>query len=254
MNEKREEYFRCAGCAVVFFCAVTVIMGALPWLVYGVIDNLSYHRYVGTVIAISELVPSNITVDGRVINNAEAAYEYRLDSGEVRRDTFRVYDWDADGIPDEYAVGDEYILYTHDGYSGDMSESWARGNMTDNILYPLIFIIPAVIAAAAGGAKTKGLSLIWYVYPKSVVFSCIMSLLSAWEAVYNLFIFEADGFLSGLAEAFAQLGAIAFCFLAVIAEIIVWATAIHREKKRINSLDTDRVTASFGTEGGGAYE
>lgn len=96
-------------------------------------------------------------------------------------------------------------------------------------------------------------SLIWYVYPKSVVFSCIMSLLSAWEAVYNLFIYEAAGFMAGLAEAFAQLGAIAFCFLAVIAEIIVWAAAIHREKKRITSLDTGRA-ASSGTEGGGAHE
>lgn len=253
MNEKREEYFRCAGCAAVFFCAVTVLMGALPWLVDGIMDNLSYHRYVGTVTAISELAPSNLTYEGRVINTAEAAYEYRLDSGEVRRDTFSVYDLDNDGTADEYAVGDEYIVYTHNGYSGNMSEDWARGNMTDNVSGPLFIIIPALIAAAAGGAKTKGLSLIWYVYPKSVVFSCIMSLLAAWEAVYNLFIFEADGFLSGLAEAFAQLEAVAVCFLAVIAEIIVWFAAIHREKKRITSLDTGKA-ASPGTEGGGGYE
>lgn len=254
MNEKRREYFRCAGSAAVFFCALTVLMGALPWLVYGIIDNLSCHRYTGRVTAISEFAPSNITYEGRVINTAEAAYEYRLSNGEVRRGTFSVYDWDNDGTADEYAVGDEYIVYTHNGYSGSRSEVWARGNMTDNVSGPLFIIIPALIAAAVGGAKTKGLSLIWYVYPKSVVFSCIMSLLAAWEAVYNLFIFEAGGFLSGLAEAFAQLEAVAVCFLVVIAEIIVWLAAIHREKKRISSLDTVRAAASPETEGGGAYE
>ena len=147
MNEKREEYFRCAGCAAVFFCAVTVLMGALPWLVYGIMDNLSYHRYVGTVTAISELVPSNITVDGRVINAAEAAFEFRLENGEVRRDTSSVYDWDADGIPDEYSVGDEYVVYTHDGYSGTRSEEWVKEDMTSVSAYPLMFIIPAFIAA-----------------------------------------------------------------------------------------------------------
>lgn len=256
MNEKREEYFRCARCGAVFFCAVTVLMGALPWLINGIMDNLSYHRYVGTVTAISELAPSNITVDGRVINEAEAAYEYRLSNGGVRQDTFRVYDWNADGIPDEYAVGDEYIVYSHGGYSGTRSEEWVKEDMTSVIAYPIMFIIPAFIAAILAMvslAKMGGVSLIWYVYPKSVVFSCLMAVMSAWEAVYNLFIYAAGGFMPGLAEALAQLGAIAFCILAVIAEIIVWAAAIHREKKRINSLDTGRA-ASSGTEGGGAHE
>lgn len=240
MNEKREEYFRCAGCAAVFFCAVTVLMGALPWLVDGIMDNLSYHRYVGTVTAISELVPSNLTYEGRVINTAEAAFEFRLENGEVRRDAFSVYDWDNDGTADEYAVGDEYVVYTHDGYSGTRSEEWVKEDMTSVSAYPLMFIIPAFIAAVLAMvslAKMGGVSLIWYVYPKSVVFSCLMAVMSAWEAVYSLFIYSAGGFMAGLAEGLAQLGAIAFCFLAVIAEIIVWAAAIHREKKRINGLE-----------------
>ncbi len=224
----------CARSAACFFCGLTVLLGALPWLVYGISDNLSYNKYVGKVIEVSEFAPaSNIFIDGIPASIAEGTYEYFTKSGGRRQGTFTVFEDNRE----KYTVGSDYVVYTHEGWSGDVSEYSAGQAMRQNIIYPLIFIIPALIAALSGAAKSGGLSGVTparETFPKGFYFSLAASLVSGAAAVYVLFIWENNAvYFAGLAEAFARIEAAALCVIALIAEIIVWAASIHREKNRI---------------------
>lgn len=227
MNEKREAYIKSAKSAACFFCALTVLLGAWHWLVYGIVDNLGYHKYTGNVIKISEYkyAPErNICIGSGPASIVHGQYEYFTKSGYRRQGSFTV----IDESKEKYTVGSEYVVYTHNGRSGDFSEYSAKSAMRQNIIFPLIFIIPALTAAIIGTAKAGGFSGLAAVrerFPKSFYFSLAASMLSGAVMVYTRFIFEDNSF--------APIKAAALCLIAGIAEIIVWAASIHREKNRI---------------------
>lgn len=229
---KTDKILTHARAAACFFCAVTVLLGSVPHLVRGIFDNLGYNRYEGRVTYISEFTPAaNMFVNGVPINTAEGGYEYFTENGAGRTGSFTVYEWEQD----EYFPGSEYAVYTHNEWSGDISEASARSRMTDNIVFPLIFVIPALIAAAAGAVRARGVGIIFMkdVFPKSFAFSVVSSLLAGAATVYAVFIFEGGTFLGGLEEAFANIEAAAFCFIVFIAEIIVWSSSVRRERKKL---------------------
>lgn len=218
--------------AALFFCAFTVLMGSLPWLVHGIRENSLYKRHEGRVTAISEFAPSsNIFSNGVPVNEAEAQYVYYFEDGSKHQDSFIILDWENDG--GGYSVGDEYIVYTKGGWSEDISESSAESHMKFNIIFPLIFIVPSFAAALAGAVMSGELPVVCRIYPKSSIFSVLAFVISAYEAVYALFIFDGGIFMGGLAEAMRQLGAIVLCAVFVIAEIVIWCIAAHRKKKMI---------------------
>ncbi|MDE7294370.1 MAG: hypothetical protein K2N72_08095 [Oscillospiraceae bacterium] len=236
MTEQRStadrSFIECAKSALCFFCGLTVLLGALPWLVYGISDNLSYNKYVGKVIEVSEFAPArNIFIDSVPASIAEGKYEYYTKSGGRRQGSFIVFEDNKE----KYAVGSDYVVYTHEGWSGDVPEYSAKSDMRQNIIFPLIFIIPALIAAFIGAAKSGGFFGVLTVremFPKGFIFSLSASLLSGAVMVYVLFIRENNaGYFAGLAEAFAQIEAIALCVIALIAEIIIWSVSIYYARK-----------------------
>ena len=224
-------FIKCAKSAACFFCALTVLLGAWHWFVYGIVDNLGYHKYTGKVIKISEYeyAPErNICIGSGPANIVYGQYEYFTKSGCRQQGSFTI----IDESKEKYTVGSEYVVYTHNGRSGDVSEYSAKQTMRQNIIFPLILIIPALTAALTGAAKAGGFFGLLSVlitaremFPKSFYFSLAASLLSGAVTVYTRFIFEDNSFV--------QIKATALCLIAIIAEIIVWAASIHREKNMI---------------------
>lgn len=203
-------------------------MGALPWLIHGITENLSYTRHEGTVTLISEFAPaSNMFIDDRPVNIADGEYKYRLEDGTVKTGEFTAYEWD------NYAVGDKYVVYTQDGRKWIMPENEARSRMTVNVLFPAVLVIAALAALIAGTVKAEGIFALCRIYPKSSIFSVLAAACSAYMAVYSLFIYYGGSFLGGIAELFERLLAIALCIVSVIAETVIWCTAIKIKKKKI---------------------
>lgn len=222
---------RSAKSAACFFCALDLLLGVLPWLVYGISDNLSYNKYIGSVTAVSDFVPAkNVFIDGEPANIAEGEYEYFTESGDRRQGSFTVFE----DSKDKYTVGSDYIIYTHEGRSGDVSEYSAKTAMQENIIYPLIFIIPALITAIFGAAKTDSFSRVRENFRGSFYFSLTAPLLSCAAMVYVLFIWENHAvYFAGIAEFSVKLEAAVLCFALLIAEITVWSVSIRREEKKI---------------------
>lgn len=218
--------------AALFFCALTVFMGVLPWLIHGMTENLSYTRHEGMVTLISDFSPSsNMFVDGKPVNIADSEYKYRLENGKVIKNEFTAYEWD------NYAVGDKYVVYTQESMKWIMPESEARSRMTTNILFPIVLVIAALSALIAGAVKAEGIFAFCRIFPKSSIFSVSFAAYSGYMAVYSLFIYYGGSFLGGIAEFFERMLATAICVISVIAEIVIWCTAIHRKKKMIHTSE-----------------
>lgn len=212
-----------------FICAFTVLTFSLLWLAWGIKENTKYHRITAQITDISEFSTENSNFyksDGKEkYTAANAAYEYKDLYGQYHTDEFTIYEFESD----KYAVGDNYYIYQVDGWRDPIVESLAKSDMLDNLVWPVIFTVSALIVTLL---NAKGLKYFGNAADRlqfQFILSIVIYVLCAGYTAYILFFWRTTAiYFSGLDELFHMAGAILMSAVGVIVDAVVWGVSISR--------------------------
>lgn len=182
------DIIRCGKMAARFFAALTVMLTALCFLVYGISDNIAYKRYVGRITDISK--PELLYEDP---DSFRVTYEFNTGSGTVQKN-FKIADFQRD----RYSVGDEYAFYYRKDWDMSMSEEDAQIVLKCLLIIPLIFFIPSFTAVLAAllpcRARAEQIIQAARAFPICFGLSVISALLPVALALYGTFTYEESIF------------------------------------------------------------
>lgn len=212
-----------------FICAFTVLTVSLLWLAWGIKENAKYHRITAQITDISEFSTenSNFYKSGgkEKYTAANAAYEYKDLYGQYHTDEFTVYEFESD----KYAVGDNYYIYQVDGWRDPIAESLAKSDMLDNLVWPVIFTVSALIVTLLNAKGLKYFGIAADRLQFQFILSIVIYVLCAGYTAYILFFWRTTAiYFSGLDELFHMANAILMCAVGVIADAVVWGVSISR--------------------------
>lgn len=212
-----------------FICAFTVLTVSLLWLAWGIKENTKYHRITAQITDISEFSTENSNFyksDGKEkYTAANANYKYKDLYGKYHTDEFTVYEFESD----KYAVGDNYYIYQVDGWRDPIAESLAKSDMLDNLVWPVIFTVSALIVTLLNAKGLKYFGIAADRFQFQFVLSIVIYVLCAGYTAYILFFWQTTAiYFSGLDELFHMAGAILMCAVGVIVDAVVWGVSISR--------------------------
>lgn len=212
-----------------FICAFTVLTVSLLWLAWGIKENTKYHRITAQITDISEFSTENSNFyksDGKEkYTAANANYKYKDLNGKYHTDEFTVYEFESD----KYAVGDNYYIYQVDGWRDPIAESLAKSDMLDNLVWPVIFTVSALIVTLLNAKGLKYFGIAADRFQFQFVLSIVIYVLCAGYTAYILFFWRTTAiYFSGLDELFHMAGAILMCAVGVIVDAVVWGVSISR--------------------------
>lgn len=212
-----------------FICAFTVLTVSLLWLAWGIKENTKYHRITAQITDISEFSTENSNFyksDGKEkYTAANAAYEYKDLYGKYHTDEFTIYEFESD----KYAVGDNYYIYQVDGWRDPIAESLAKSDMLDNLVWPVIFTVSALIVTLLNAKGLKYFGIAADRLQFQFILSIVIYVLCAGYTAYILFFWRTTAiYFSGLDELFHMAGAILMCAVGVIVDAVVWGVSISR--------------------------
>lgn len=212
-----------------FICAFTVLTVSLLWLAWGIKENTKYHRITAQITDISEFSTENSNFyksGGKEKNTvANAAYKYKDLYGQYHTDEFTVYEFESD----KYAVGDNYYIYQVDGWRDPIAESLAKSDMLDNLVWPVIFTVSALIVTLLNAKGLKYFGIAADRLQFQFILSIVIYVLCAGYTAYILFFWRTTAiYFSGLDELFHMANAILMCAVGVIADAVVWGVSISR--------------------------
>lgn len=212
-----------------FICAFTVLTVSLLWLAWGIKENTKYHRITAQITDISEFSTenSNFYKSGgkEKYTVANVAYKYKDLYGQYHTDEFTVYEFESD----KYAVGDNYYIYQVDGWRDPIAESLAKSDMLDNLVWPVIFTVSALIVTLLNAKGLKYFGIAADRLQFQFILSIVIYVLCAGYTAYILFFWRTTAiYFSGLDELFHMANAILMCAVGVIADAVVWGVSISR--------------------------
>lgn len=212
-----------------FICAFTVLTVSLLWLAWGIKENTKYHRITAQITDISEFSTenSNFYKSGgkEKYTAANAEYEYKDLYGQYHTDEFTIYEFESD----KYAVGDNYYIYQVDGWRDPIAESLAKSDMLDNLVWPVIFTVSALIVTLLNAKGLKYFGIAADRLQFQFILSIVIYVLCAGYTAYILFFWRTTAiYFSGLDELFHMAGAILMCAVGVIVDAVVWGVSISR--------------------------
>ena len=212
-----------------FICAFTVLTVSLLWLAWGIKENTKYHRITAQITDISEFSTENSNFyksDGKEkYTAANANYKYKDLYGKYHTDEFTIYEFESD----KYAVGDNYYIYQVDGWRDPIAESLAKSDMLDNLVWPVIFTVSALIVTLLNAKGLKFFGIAADRFQFQFILSIVIYVLCAGYTAYILFFWRTTAiYFSGLDELFHMAGAILMCAVGVIVDAVVWGVSISR--------------------------
>ncbi len=212
-----------------FICAFTVLTVSLLWLAWGIKENTKYHRITAQITDISEFSTENSNFyksDGKEkYTAANANYKYKDLYGKYHTDEFTIYEFESD----KYAVGDNYYIYQVDGWRDPIAESLAKSDMLDNLVWPVIFTVFALIVTLLNAKGLKYFGIAADRFQFQFILSIVIYVLCAGYTAYILFFWRTTAiYFSGLDELFHMAGAILMCAVGVIVDAVVWGVSISR--------------------------
>lgn len=212
-----------------FICAFTVLTVSLLWLAWGIKENTKYHRITAQITDISEFSTENSNFyksDGKEkYTAANANYKYKDLYGKYHTDEFTIYEFESD----KYAVGDNYYIYQVDGWRDPIAESLAKSDMLDNLVWPVIFTISALIVTLLNAKGLKYFGIAADRFQFQFILTIVIYVLCAGYTAYILFFWRTTAiYFSGLDELFHMAGAILMCAVGVIVDAVVWGVSISR--------------------------
>lgn len=212
-----------------FICAFTVLTVSLLWLAWGIKENTKYHRITAQITDISEFSTENSNFyksDGKEkYTAANANYKYKDLYGKYHTDEFTIYEFESD----KYAVGDNYYIYQVDGWRDPIVESLAKSDMLDNLVWPVIFTVSALIVTLLNAKGLKYFGNAADRFQFQFILSIVIYVLCAGYTAYILFFWRTTAiYFSGLDELFHMAGAILMCAVGVIVDAVVWGVSISR--------------------------
>lgn len=212
-----------------FICAFTVLTVSLLWLAWRIKENTKYHRITAQITDISEFSTENSNFyksDGKEkYTAANANYKYKDLNGKYHTDEFTIYEFESD----KYAVGDNYYIYQVDGWRDPIIESLAKSDMLDNLVWPVIFTVSALIVTLLNAKGLKYFGIAADRFQFQFVLSIVIYVLCAGYTAYILFFWQTTAiYFSGLDELFHMAGAILMCAVGVIVDAVVWGVSISR--------------------------
>lgn len=212
-----------------FICAFTVLTVSLLWLAWGIKENTKYHRITAQITDISEFSTENSNFyksDGKEkYTAANANYKYKDLNGKYHTDEFTIYEFESD----KYAVGDNYYIYQVDGWRDPIAESLAKSDMLDNLVWPVIFTVSALIVTLLNAKGLKYFGIAADRLQFQFILSIVIYVLCAGYTAYILFFWRTTAiYFSGLDELFHMAGAILMCAVGVIVDAVVWGVSISR--------------------------
>ena len=212
-----------------FICAFTVLTVSLLWLAWGIKENTKYHRITAQITDISEFSTENSNFyksDGKEkYTAANANYKYKDLYGKYHTDEFTIYEFESD----KYAVGDNYYIYQVDGWRDPIAESLAKSDMLDNLVWPVIFTISALIVTLLNAKGLKYFGIAADRLQFQFILTIVIYVLCAGYTAYILFFWRTTAiYFSGLDELFHMAGAILMCAVGVIVDAVVWGVSISR--------------------------
>lgn len=212
-----------------FICAFTVLTVSLLWLAWGIKENTKYHRITAQITDISEFSTENSNFyksDGKEkYTAANANYKYKDLYGKYHTDEFTIYEFESD----KYAVGDNYYIYQVDGWRDPIAESLAKSDMLDNLVWPVIFTVSALIVTLLNAKGLKYFGIAADRLQFQFILSIVIYVLCAGYTAYILFFWRTTAiYFSGLDELFHMAGAILMCAVGVIVDAVVWGVSISR--------------------------
>lgn len=212
-----------------FICAFTVLTVSLLWLAWGIKENTKYHRITAQITDISEFSTesSNFYKSGgkEKYTAANANYKYKDLYGKYHTDEFTIYEFESD----KYAVGDNYYIYQVDGWRDPIAESLAKSDMIDNLVWPVIFTVSALIVTLLNAKGLKYFGIAADRFQFQFILSIVIYVLCAGYTAYILFFWRTTAiYFSGLDELFHMAGAILMCAVGVIVDAVVWGVSISR--------------------------
>lgn len=207
------------------FRGLTVLTAALPWLVHGIGDDLSYKKYTARITEKQEYDRAHYDCENG--HKLWVSFEYRTESGETRQGNMAVSQSDFD----RYSVGDECVAYVYRSrnISEEINEECAKRRMKENIR-SLVFVIPAFAVTLISALMSEDLFYVREMFPKSFYFSAASPVVTGAFGVYIWFIFrhgEPTDPFDRLHKAGLCMLLAVFCIAAVIAQTAVWAIAIY---------------------------
>ena len=212
-----------------FICAFTVLTVSLLWLAWGIKENTKYHRITAQITDISEFSTENSSFyksggKGKY-TAANANYKYKDLYGKYHTDEFTIYEFESD----KYAVGDNYYIYQVDGWRDPIVESLAKSDMLDNLVWPVIFTVSALIVTLLNAKGLKYFGIAADRFQFQFILSIVIYVLCAGYTAYILFFWRTTAiYFSGLDELFHMAGAILMCAVGVIVDAVVWGVSISR--------------------------
>ncbi len=212
-----------------FICAFTVLTVSLLWLAWGIKENTKYHRITAQITDISEFSTENSNFyksDGKEkYTAANANYKYKDLYGKYHTDEFTIYEFESD----KYAVGDNYYIYQVDGWRDPIAESLAKSDMLDNLVWPVIFTVFALIVTLLNAKGLKYFGIAADKFQFQFILSIVIYVLCAGYTAYILFFWRTTAiYFSGLDELFHMAGTILMCAVGVIVDAVVWGVSISR--------------------------
>ena len=212
-----------------FICAFTVLTVSLLWLAWGIKENTKYHRITAQITDISEFSTENSNFyksDGKEkYTAANANYKYKDLYGKYHTDEFTIYEFESD----KYAVGDNYYIYQVDGWRDPIAESLAKSDMLDNLVWPVIFTVSALIVTLLNAKGLKYFGIAADRLQFQFILTIVIYVLCAGYTAYILFFWRTTAiYFSGLDELFHMAGAILMCAVGVIVDAVVWGVSISR--------------------------
>lgn len=212
-----------------FICAFTVLTVSLLWLAWGIKENTKYHRITAQITDISEFSTENSNFyksDGKEkYTAANANYKYKDLYGKYHTAEFTIYEFESD----KYAVGDNYYIYQVDGWRDPIAESLAKSDMLDNLVWPVIFTVSALIVTLLNAKGLKYFGIAADKFQFQFILSIVIYVLCAGYTAYILFFWQTTAiYFSGLDELFHMAGIILMCAVGVIVDAVVWGVSISR--------------------------
>ena len=212
-----------------FICAFTVLTVSLLWLAWGIKENTKYHRITAQITDISEFSTENSNFyksDGKEkYTAANANYKYKDLYGKYHTDEFTIYEFESD----KYAVGDNYYIYQVDGWRDPIAESLAKSDMLDNLVWPVIFTVSALIVTLLNAKGLKYFGIAADRFQFQFVLSIVIYVLCAGYTAYIPFFWQTTAiYFSGLDELFHMACTILMCAVGVIVDAVVWGISISR--------------------------
>ena len=212
-----------------FICAFTVLTVSLLWLAFstGVLAVFCWVNAQITDISEFSTENSNFYKSGgkEKYTVANAAYEYKDLYGQYHTDEFTVYEFESD----KYAVGDNYYIYQVDGWRDPIAESLAKSDMLDNLVWPVIFTVFALIVTLLNAKGLKYFGIAADRLQFQFILSIVIYVLCAGYTAYILFFWRTTAiYFSGLDELVHMAATILVCAVGVIADAVAWKVSINR--------------------------